>query len=61
MNKTKNASIEKINMLGPWVHGFFNLPNGITIQDTDIYQKQRLIYLRDQFVKIIQNHSKSLQ
>jgi len=56
MNKTKNASIEKINMLGPWVHGFFNLPNGITIQDTDIYQKQRLIYLRDQFVKIIQNH-----
>ena len=51
MNKTNNASIEKINMLGPWVHGFFNLPNGITIQDTDNYQKQRLIYLREEIKK----------
>jgi SAM-dependent methyltransferase len=43
--------IEKINILGPWVHGFFDLGSGIIIEDSDELQKKRLFailgYLKD--------------
>lgn len=54
--EVNSALVEKINMLGPWVHGYFNLPCGITIKDTDEFQRERLFYLRDQFIDIIQDH-----
>ena len=43
--------IEKINILGPWVHGFFDLGDGIIIKDSDELQRKRLLvvsgYLKD--------------
>jgi len=50
--------IEKINVLGPWVHGYFNLKNGIIIQDKDELQRKRLFSTRNAFFKILkQNYS----
>jgi len=53
----KNAKIiEQINLLGPWVHGFFNLGNGIIIQDKDELQKKRLLSTKDAFIKILEKY-----
>ncbi len=54
----KHNIIEKINILGPWVHGYFELPNGITIRDGDEFHKDRLFQLRQLFVEIISSHYK---
>jgi len=51
-----NRLIEAINLLGPWVHGYFELPCGITIKDTDLYQRARLFQLRDRLVGIVEDH-----
>ena len=49
---------EKINQLGPWVHGYFDLGNGIIIEDQDNLQKKRLFAYRDYFIDIILRHYK---
>ena len=48
--------IEKINVLGPWVHGYFDLGNGIIIQDKDEIQKKRLFSTRDAIFKILNKY-----
>ena len=48
-----NQLIQEINMLGPWVHGYFNLGNGLIIEDQDALQKKRLFATRDNFGRII--------
>ena len=48
--------IETINILGPWVHGYFELTDGITIKDTDEYQRDRLFRLRDLLIDNIRAH-----
>ena len=45
--------IEKINTLGPWTHGYFNLGNGIVIHDRDIIQQRRLKWYKRYFIDII--------
>jgi len=55
MNKKENL-IQEINLLGPWVHGYFNLGNGIVIQDKDELQQKRLFSTRDAFFKILKNY-----
>ena len=59
----KEKLIEKINILGPWVHGYFDLGNGVIIQDKDELQKKRLFVLRNAFYQILKmNYSnKQLQ
>jgi len=48
--------VEKINILGPWVHGRFDLGNGIVIEEKDILQRRRTLSYRDYFVDIIATH-----
>ncbi|GEM_PF-1350058 len=48
--------VEKINILGPWIHGYFDLGNGIVIEDRDILQKRRLFQYRKYFIDIITKH-----
>ena len=55
-NTKKGKLIEEINMLGPWVHGYFELEPGITIKDSDVYQRNRLFQLKKQFIDIIDKH-----
>ena len=52
----KSKFIEKINILGPWVHGYFDLGGGIIIEDSDVLQQRRLKYYRDYFIDIIKRH-----
>jgi len=47
--------IQEVNVLGPWIHGYFNLGNGTIIEDKDILQKKRLFALRDYIFNIISN------
>ena len=51
IEKMNKNLIEKINILGPWVHGFFDLGDGIIIKDSDELQRKRLLvvsgYLKD--------------
>ena len=54
MNKSK--LIEEINVLGPWVHGYFDLGNGLIIEDQDKLQKKRSLSLKKIFIKMIENH-----
>jgi SAM-dependent methyltransferase len=51
---SKSKLIEEINVLGPWVHGHFDLGNGLVIEDQDKLQKKRSINLKKIFVKIIE-------
>ena len=53
MHRENKKLIEKINVLGPWVHGYFDLGNGLIIEDQDDLQKKRLFALRKYFMKII--------
>jgi len=55
-SKQTNKLIETINVLGPWVHGYFELDCGITIKDNDLYQRARLFQLRDALIRIIGEH-----
>jgi len=53
---TKNATddlIKKINILGPWVHGYFDLGNGLIIEDQDKLHKKRITKNKEYFVDII--------
>ncbi|OGD63362.1 hypothetical protein A2160_02665 [Candidatus Beckwithbacteria bacterium RBG_13_42_9] len=50
--------IETINLLGPWTHGYFDLGNGLTIEDKDFNQKKRLLFFKNYFIDIITNHYK---
>lgn len=43
-------------MLGPWVHGYFDLGNGVIIQDKDEIQKKRLFSTRDAIFKILNKY-----
>ncbi len=54
--KSRDAIIEEINILGPWVHGYFDLGNGVIIKDKDKIQRKRLFAIRDAFFKILENH-----
>lgn len=56
MIKKNEKLIEKINILGPWVHGFFNLKNGIIIQDKDELQRKRLFSTRNAIFKILKKY-----
>jgi SAM-dependent methyltransferase len=47
--------IEKINVLGPWIHGYFDLGNEVIIQDKDELQRKRLFSTRDSLFKILKN------
>ena len=51
-----NKLVEKINLLGPWVHGFFDLGNGIIIEDSDELQKKRLFAILGYLKDIIRTH-----
>jgi len=51
----KSKLIEEINVLGPWVHGYFDLGNGLIIEDQDKLQKKRLLSLKKIFIKTIEN------
>ncbi|CAN2046954.1 tRNA (mo5U34)-methyltransferase [Candidatus Magnetomoraceae bacterium gMMP-1] len=53
---SKEELITEINVLGPWTHGYFDLGNGIIIQDQDIIQKKRLFCYRDYFIDIIKSY-----
>ena len=48
--------IQEVNVLGPWVHGYFDLGNGLIIEDQDEPQRKRLLHLRDYFHDIIAAH-----
>ena len=50
---TQNELIQEINLLGPWIHGFFDLGNGLIIEDQDKLHKKRITKNRDYFVSII--------
>lgn len=52
-NFKREKLIQEINVLGPWVHGYFDLGHGIIIEDQDTLQKKRLFTLRDYFIDII--------
>lgn len=64
MNKKKVSKmsrdelIQEINVLGPWVHGYFDLGNDLIIEDQDTLQRKRLFATRDYLVNIISNHYK---
>ena len=53
---SKSKLIQEINVLGPWVHGFFDLGNGLIIEDQDKLQKKRSLSLKKNFIEIIENH-----
>ena len=46
-DEKKGKLIEEINTLGPWVHGYFDLGNGIIIKDKDELQGKRLFAIRN--------------
>lgn len=50
---SRNELIEEINLLGPWVHGAFDLGNGLIVEDRDKLHKKRIEKCRDYFVEII--------
>ncbi len=54
-----NKLIQEINVLGPWVHGYFDLGNGIVIEDQDKLQKKRLFAIRDYLIDIITRYYKT--
>ena len=53
---SKSKLIQEINVLGPWVHGFFDLGNGLIIEDQDKLQKKKSLSLKKNFIEIIENH-----
>lgn len=53
---TRVELIQKINTLGPWVHGYFNLGNGIIIEDKDAVMKDSLFAHLDAYKEIIREH-----
>ena len=59
MDFKKNKLIQEINVLGPWVHGYFDLGNGIIIEDQDNLQKKRLFAIRGYLIDIISKHYKT--
>lgn len=59
MDFEKSKLIQEINVLGPWVHGYFDLKNGIIIEDQDNLQKKRLFAMRDYLIDIIIKHYKT--
>lgn len=59
MNLKKLKLIQEINVLGPWVHGYFDLGNGIIIEDQDELQKKRLFAIRDYLIDIITKYYKT--
>ena len=48
--------IEKINVLGPWVHGYFDLGNRVIIQDKYEIQQKRLFSTRNAIFKILNKY-----
>lgn len=54
--KFKEELIEKINVLGPWTHGYFDLGNGLIIQEQDELQQKRLFKYKKYFEDIISKH-----
>ena len=54
--KSREELIEKINVLGPWTHGYFDLGNGLIIQDQDELQQKRLFIYKKYFEDIISKH-----
>ncbi len=48
--------VEEINLLGPWTHGYFDLGNGIVIEDNDDIQKARLFKYKVYFEDVISQH-----
>ena len=54
-----NKLIQEINVLGPWVHGYFDLGNGIVIEDQDKLQKKRLFAIRNYLIDIITKYYKT--
>lgn len=53
---SREELIKRINILGPWSHGYFDLGNGLVIEDQDLIQKKRLFFYRDYFIDIIRNY-----
>ena len=48
--------IEKINVLGPWVSCYFDLGNGVIIEDKDEILKKRRFSTRDSIFKILNKY-----
>jgi len=62
VNKMTRADlIQEINVLGPWVHGYFDLGHGLIIEDQDELQKRRLFHLRDYYRNILESYYGSKQ
>ena len=59
MDFKKNELIQEINVLGPWVHGYFDLGNDVIIEDQDNLQKKRLFAMRDYLIDIIIKYYKT--
>jgi SAM-dependent methyltransferase len=53
---SREELIQEINVLGPWVHGYFDLGNDIIIEDQDILQKKRLFCVREYLFDILRSH-----
>ena len=58
---TRDDLIREINVLGPWVHGYFDLGHGLVIEDQDELQKKRLFHLRDYYCDILATYYGSKQ
>jgi hypothetical protein len=54
--RSREKLVEKINLLGPWTHGYFDLGNGLIVQDQDELQQKRLFKYVRYFEDIIRNH-----
>lgn len=50
---TKDELVQEINVLGPWIHGYFDLGNNLVIEDQDKLHKKRITENRDYFIDII--------
>jgi len=55
---TRSELIQEINLLGPWIHGYFDLGNDLVIEEQDELHKKRITTNRDYFVNIISNFYK---
>ena len=56
MNSDQKQLIEEINLLGPWVHGYFDLGNGVIIEDSDDLQKSRLFAILETLKMLLSKH-----
>ena len=52
----KDRLIQEINVLGPWTHGYFDLGEGVIVEDQDELQKKRLFSSLKYYTDIISTY-----